>query len=60
MTWLLLAASGCTDGSCPTFFVNPATGDVKVRGYHPDNPTTERDVVIPAAQWAALIAKLGR
>lgn len=60
MTWNLLAASGCTDGTCPTFFVN-AAGDVKVRGYDPahmNDPSRESDVVIPAAKWAALMASL--
>lgn len=59
MTWNLLATS-CTDGSCPTFFVN-AAGDVKVRGYDPDHvndPGREFDVVIPAAKWAALMASM--
>jgi hypothetical protein len=63
MTYRLLADSGCTDGTCPTFWVDETTGDVKVRGYHPDDPDDpahELDVVIPAAKWAVLMSKLGR
>jgi hypothetical protein len=59
MTYRLLADSGCTDGTCPTFFINPETGDVRVRGYDPATGE-ERDVDIPAAKWATLVSKLGR
>lgn len=55
----VLAESGCMDGNCPTFFIDDATGEVTVRGYGPDG-VTEIDVTIPAAQWATLIANLGR
>lgn len=60
MTNRLLSYSNCTDGSCPTFWVDDATGDVTVRGYDPDDPTrkVELDVVIPPARWAALMANL--
>lgn len=59
MTLRVLAASGCTDGSCPTFWVDDETGDVTVRGYGPDG-VTELDVTIPADRWAVLITNLGR
>jgi hypothetical protein len=36
MTYRLLADSGCTDGTCPTFFIED-TGEVRVRGYDPDS-----------------------
>ena len=58
MTNRLLSHSGCTDGSCPTLWVDDTTGVVTVRGYDPSNPKTELDVVIPAARWAALMANL--
>ncbi len=57
MTYRLLAHSDCTDGSCPTFFVN-SVGDVRVRGYDPADPTREIDVDIPAAKWSALMANM--
>jgi hypothetical protein len=56
MTYRLLADSGCTDGTCPTFWVDEKTGDVKVRGYDPNDPTRELDVLIPAAKWLLLMA----
>ena len=59
MTYELLASSGCTDGSCPTFFVDHGTGDVLVRGYDPDDPTREIDVRIPQAKWAVLMTNMG-
>ena len=49
---------GCEDGACPTFFQDTETGDVLVRGYHPDDPSVERDIRIPAAEWAFLTAQL--
>lgn len=60
MTNRLLAHSDCTDGTCPTFWVDDVTGDVTVRGYSPADPTrrAELDVVIPAPRWAALMANL--
>jgi hypothetical protein len=60
MTYRLLADSGCTDGTCPTFFIDDQTGDVIVRGYDQDDPTVERDVRIPAEKWARLVAQLPR
>lgn len=59
MTYRLLADSGCNDGTCPTFFIDDETGDVKVRGYGPDG-ITEIDVTIPAERWAVLMTNLGR
>lgn len=62
MTYRLLADSGCTDGTCPTIFVDDSTGTVRVRGYDPADPRRKReiDVEIPADRWAALLANLGR
>ncbi len=62
MTFRLLADSGCTDGTCPTFFVDDATGTVRVRGYDSTDPTRKRelDVLIPADRWAALMGNLAR
>jgi len=57
---VLAHSPGCHDGSCSTFFIDEATGDVHVRGYDPANPTRERDVVIPASDWAFLLAQLPR
>ncbi len=57
MQYRLLADSGCTDGSCPTFFVNSA-GDVRVRGYDPVDPNREVEVDIPATKWAVLMANM--
>jgi hypothetical protein len=59
MTYRLLADSGCNDGTCPTFFIDDETGDVKVRGSGPDG-VTEIDVTIPAAKWAVLMTNVGR
>lgn len=53
-------SSGCEDGACPTFLQDSETGDVLVRGYDPDNPSVERDVRIPAPEWAFLVAQLPR
>lgn len=58
MTYRLLATSACTDGSCPTFWMDDVTGEVKVRGLDPTNPTRELDVVIPAVDWSALMINL--
>lgn len=55
-----LLAGSCDGGDCPTFFINPKTGDVRVRGNDPDRPGYERDVDIPAAAWARLVAQLPR
>jgi hypothetical protein len=62
MALAVLADSGCSDGTCPTFFIDEPTGDVYVRGYDPHDPTGRReiDVRIPAAKWAVLIANLHR
>ena len=63
MAFRLLATGGCTNGTCPTWWQDDETGDVKVRGFHPDHPgdsTYERDVVIPAATWTRLVAQLPR
>lgn len=54
MTFRVLADSGCTDGTCPTVWLDETTGDVVVRGYDEADPTVERDVRIPAviaAKW---------
>lgn len=53
-------ATSCDGGDCPTFSVNPTTGDVRVRGYDPTDPQRRRelDVDIPAADWARLVAQL--
>jgi hypothetical protein len=53
-------SSGCEDGTCPTFFQDPNTGDVVVRGYDLADPAIEHDVRIPAADWAFLVAQLPR
>ncbi len=60
MTYRLLADSGCTDGTCPTFFIDDDSGDVLVRGYDPADPNVEIDVRIPAARWAVLMTNVGR
>ncbi len=61
MALVVLADSGCPDGTCPTFLIDEATGDVFVRGYDPDDPLGRRelDVRIPAARWATLMANMG-
>ncbi len=60
MTYRLLASTDCHDGDCPTFWIDPTTGTVKIRGYDVDDPTTERDVTIPGPVWAHLLAQLPR
>ena len=47
-------------GDCPTSLVDPATGDVRVRGYDPDMAEGELEVDIPAAVWATLLSRLPR
>lgn len=58
----LLAASGCQDGDCPTFWIENQAGDVRVRGYDATDPTGTRelDVLIPAATWVRLVGQLPR
>lgn len=51
-------AGSCDGGDCPTFFIDRETGNVRVRGYDPADPTTERDVEIPAAAWTRLVSQL--
>jgi len=53
-------ARSCDGGDCPTFFVDPGTGTVRVRGYDPKDPTREVDVDIPAGAWARLVSQLPR
>lgn len=53
-----IIARSCDGGDCPTFRRDPATGTVRVTGYNPDDPTTERDVDIPAAAWDRLVREL--
>jgi hypothetical protein len=55
-----LVAGSCDGGDCPSIFINPETGDVRVRGADVDDPQQERDVQIPAAAWARLMAVLPR
>ena len=47
----------CRNGNCCTVWRLPA-GGVRVRGKDPQNPNQERDVDIPAADWAALAPQL--
>jgi hypothetical protein len=61
MALRVLADSGCTDGTCPTLWLDEANGDVVVRGYSEDDPTVERDVRIPAeiaAKWRDRLSQL--
>lgn len=53
-------ASSCDGGDCPTLFINPATGAVRVRGTDTEDPSRERDVEIPADAWARLVSQLPR
>lgn len=53
-------ASSCDGGDCPTFFIDRSRGVVRVRGTDPDDPSRERDVEIPPAAWARLVAQLPR
>ena len=55
-----LLAGSCDGGDCPTFFIDRQTGTVRVRGYDLADPTTERDVEIPADAWARLVSQLPR
>lgn len=51
----------CEDGNCSTVFEDDETGDAVIRGKHP-RPRwwrrAERDVRIPAAEWAILRTQL--
>ena len=53
-----ILSTSCEGGDCPTFFINRKTGTVRVRGADPEDPERERDVDIPAAAWATLLARL--
>lgn len=46
----------CEDGNCPTLFRERDTGNIWVRGLLADG--TEGDVMIPAGEWAHLVAQL--
>lgn len=51
----------CEGGNCPTIWRDPTTGTVRVRGTDPTDPDrAERDVDIPADEWAYLVAQLPR
>lgn len=59
MTFELMAAS-CDGGDCPTFFLDRASGTVRVRGYDPHDSAREVDVDIPATAWARLVAQINQ
>ena len=54
-----LVAPTCDDDNCVTGWRHRITGDVKLRAPREDDPSTEVDVVIPAAAWAAMYPNLG-
>lgn len=56
----VLAQSGCSDGDCPTVWVDDETGTVTIRGYDPVAPARERDVTIPGEVWARLLVRLAQ
>ncbi len=55
-------SGSCSDGPCPTLYIEDETGDVKAQGYITTAPTAipaGEDVVhIPADAWARLLAGL--
>ena len=63
MAYRVLAGT-CSDGPCPTFYVDDVTGDVLVQGYltseRPPSaiPTGESVLQIPAADWRKLLSQL--
>lgn len=58
MTWIKVAGS-CDAGSCPTFYIDPTTGAVRVQGArvspHLDIPDFEGMLEIGPADWQNLI-----
>jgi hypothetical protein len=63
MAYREIANGGCSGGTCPTFWQDDETGDVKVRGYEPGHvgdPARELDVVIPAVTWRHMVPQLPR
>lgn len=62
MAYRLLAGT-CSNGPCPTFYVDDETGDVKVQGYLTDShvaiPDGEGILHIPAKDWRKLQSQLG-
>lgn len=59
MAFELLAGS-CDGGDCPTFFIDRASGTVRVRGYDPQDSARELDVDISATAWARLVAQINQ
>lgn len=65
MAYRLLAGT-CSDGPCPTLYIDDSTGDVLVQGYETTAappkavPTGEGVLHIPAADWQKLLAQLPR
>lgn len=67
MAYSLLAGT-CTDGPCPTLYIDDATGDVVVQGYRPRwnlrrlipgrVPLREGLLHIPAKDWEKLTSQL--
>ena len=53
----VIAATDCRDGNCPTIWRHRTTGAVRVRGVDPATGQ-EKDVDIPPAAWAAILADL--
>lgn len=58
MSHLILLASDCPDGDCPSIWTDPDTGDVIVRGPEDSDPSRERDVRFTAATWRSLLGQL--
>jgi hypothetical protein len=57
------AAGSCSNGPCPTIYVDDQTGDVLVQGFRTtDRPTalprTEDVVMIPADDWRKILDEL--
>lgn len=57
---VLAHSPNCEGGNCATFWQDPTTGVVRVRGTDPGDPSRELDVDIPGDTWAYLIAQLPR
>ncbi len=58
MRHLILLASTCPDGDCPSIWTDPETGDVIVRGPDDQDVTRERDVRFTKATWQSMLRQL--
>jgi hypothetical protein len=57
---VIARSAGCEGGNCPTIRHDRTTGTIRIRGYRPDDRTTELDVEMSASEWAFLVAQISK